>query len=319
MSAGSVLGFGLVFVAIAWPLSAVGGWVLARVSRRLASSGPLTERRAAEAVAIVPLALAAAMVATLMAHSALGPDHCDAHAHHAHLCLAHGSAWLDRVWVMVTLAAVFAAVLVRCSLLAAAAIQGTRSIAQLRSIGNRCGDVCIVDSDRAFGFVGGFVRPTIFVSTRAWSALDASERRALVAHESAHVRHGDLTTRFLLECALVLAAPFVAGRVRSMWMGATERLCDAHAAAETGDPAAVASAMVSLCKLNVARPASAFAFTPGADQLADRVRAVLARSPIGQGTAAVLTKTIAIVVVLLVGVSVLTAAPLHHAFETLLG
>lgn len=319
MSLGAVLGFALVFVAIAWTLSALGGSVLSRAGHRLASAGPMAERRAAEAVAIVPIALAAAVVAALIAHSALGPDHCEAHAHHAHLCLAHGAAWLDRVWVIATLAGVAAVIVTRGSLLIAAAIQGARSVAQLRAVGTRNGDVCIVDCDRAFGFVAGYRRSTIFVSTRAWSALDASEQRALVAHESAHVRHGDLARRFLLECLLVLGAPLVAGRVRATWMPASERLCDARAVEETGDPAAVASAMVSLCTLNAGRPAHTFGFTPAAEQLADRVRAVLARTPIGQRAAAALTTTIAIVAVLLVGLAVLTAEPLHHAFETLLG
>ncbi len=319
MSLGSVLGFALVFITIAWTLSALGSAVLSRAGDRLARSGPMAERRAAEAIALVPIALAAAVVGALIAHSALGADHCEAHAHHAHLCLAHGAGWLDRAWVMAMLAGVGAVMVVRGSLLVVTTIQGARSIAQLRAVGTRRGDVCIVDSDRAFGFVAGYRRSTIFVSTCAWSALDGAEQRALVAHESAHVRHGDLARRFLLECLLVLAAPLVAARVRAMWMAACERLCDARAVEETGDPAAVASAMVSLCKLNAARPVHAFGFTPAAEQLADRVRAVLARTPIGQRAAAVLTRTIAITAVLVVGLAVLAAEPLHHAFETLLG
>jgi beta-lactamase regulating signal transducer with metallopeptidase domain len=319
VSLGSVLGFALVFVAIAWSLSAFGVAALARFGKRLSQIGPMAERRAAEVVAVVPVGIAAAIVIALGAHSALAADHCEAHFHHAHLCLTHGAAWLDRVWVTVTLAGVGGLIAMRCTLLVANAAQGMRSIRQLHAVGVHDGHLCLVESERAFCFVAGYLRPTIFVSTCAWAELDPSEQHALVAHEFAHVRHGDLRRRFVLECLLVFAAPVVAARVRATWMAAAERLCDARAADETGDPAAVASAMVSLYKLNAARPAAVFGFTPAAEHLADRVRSVLGRVPLGERAARILSWSVAIGCALLIGVAVLSAEPLHHAFETLLG
>lgn len=319
MSLGSLLGFALVFVTVAWTLSALGALVLSGASARLLRAGAMAERRAAEAVAIVPVVLALAAVAALVGQSALGTDHCETHSHHAHLCLAHGAAWLDRAWVVATLAGIAAVIAARVALLIAAAVRGTRSIAQLRAVGTELGDVCVVDSDRGFCFVAGYRRPTIFVSTRAWGSLDEAERRALVAHEAAHVRQGDLGRRIWIEALLVLAAPLVADRVRAAWMTATERLCDARAVEATGEPAAVASAMVSLCRMNVSRPAGAFGFTPAAEQLAQRVRAVLTGAPVGHRTAVILWRTVVVGAAVLVGFAALAAEPLHHAFETLLG
>lgn len=319
MSPGSLLGFGLVFVTVAWALSALGALALAGAQARLLRIGAMAERRAAEAVAIVPVVLAATAVATLVAQSAIGQDHCEAHSHHAHLCLAHGAAWLDRPWVVATLAGIGAVIAARIALLIIAAVRGARSIALLRAVGADVGEVCVVDSDRGFCFVAGHRRPTIFVSTRAWRSLDEAERRALVAHESAHVRQGDLGRRILMESLLALAVPLVADRVRALWMMATERLCDARAVEETGEPEAVASAMVSLCRLNVSRPAGAFGFTPAAEQLAHRVRAVLSGAPIGNRAALVLWRSVVVAAFVLVGFAALAAEPLHHAFETLLG
>jgi beta-lactamase regulating signal transducer with metallopeptidase domain len=316
---GSLLGFALVFVTVGWMLSAIGGITLSWLCERLARVGPMVERRAAEAVAIVPVVLAAATVATLVARSAIGTDHCEAHQHHAHLCLVHGAAWLDRVWVVATLAGVCIVVVARVALLATAVFRGAHSIAQLRTLGSDLGEVCVVDSERGFCFVADRRRPTIFISTRAWTALSDAERRALVAHESTHVRQGDLRRRMVMELLFVFAAPLVAARVRTRWMTATERLCDARAVEETGEPAAVASAMVSLCRLNMSRPIGTFGLAPAADQLAERVRAVLAGGPTGDRAAVALWRAVVVAVFVLAGLAVLAAEPLHHALETLLG
>jgi beta-lactamase regulating signal transducer with metallopeptidase domain len=173
-----------------------------------------------------------------------------------------------------------------------------------------------VESERAFCFVAG---GTIYASAHVWAALSESERAALVAHETAHVHQGDLRMRALLEVSLVLAAPLVGARVRELWIASSERLCDARAADATGEPACVASAMVSLCRLQASRPVASFGFTPNASELAGRVRAVLAGGPIGERAAAILHRTVLAACLALLAGSIVAAEPLHHAFETLLG
>jgi hypothetical protein len=318
VNAASLAGFALVFVVCAWTLSAVGGIALTLLRSRLARIGPLAERRVAIAVAVVPLVLALAIVAVLVAQSALGVDHCGGHGDHAHLCLVHGTLWIQLPWVVVVLAVTGATLAARAVLTCASFARGARSIRELRALSHAAGAVRIVDSERAFCFVAGRDRAEVYVSSRAWAALTVPERAALVAHELAHVRHGDLRMRAVLEGCLVFAAPLVGERVRATWLSASERLCDARAASAT-EPAFVASAMVTLCRLQVSRPATSFAFTPVADELAVRVEAVLANRPLGEGAAVMLGRSVVVACSALVVAAAVAADPLHHVFETLLG
>lgn len=318
MSAASLAGFALVFVVSAWTLSALGGVTLGFARSWLQRLGPLAERRVAAAVAIVPVVIASGIVTILVLQSALGDDHCPVHGHHAHLCLAHGTQWLELPSAVVMLAIAGSTVVGRVALLVASFVRGARSIRQLHVLSQPAGDVRIVDSERPFCFVAGGANPAVYVSARVWTALSGSERAALLAHELAHVRHGDLRMRAMLEALLVVAAPLVGDRVRTSWLAASERLCDARAAAAT-EPELVASAMVALCRLQTTRPAASFGFTPTARELAARVEAVLSGRPLGERAARWFGRTCVAACLLLVAGAAVAAEPLHHVFETLLG
>lgn len=316
MSLGALAGFALVFVVTTWTLSTLGALALVSSRSWLKRVGPMVERRAAEAVAVVPIVVGLLAVVALLIQSATGVDHCEAHGHHAHLCIAHGAQWIERTWVVVVLAIVVATMLGRAVIVAASFVRGARSIRELHGVSRSAGDVRLIDSDRAVCFVA---RRGIYVSSRAWSSLTDGERLALVAHETAHVRHGDLRKRAVLEALLVLAAPLVGGRVRTIWLQASERLCDAHAVAVTGDAQTVASAMLAMCRLHVSRLEPSFGFTPTVDEVEARVRAVLAGGPLGERASSRFAQIlVASCIVLAIG-SVVAAEPLHHAFETLLG
>ncbi|MBA3396789.1 MAG: M48 family metalloprotease [Deltaproteobacteria bacterium] len=316
MSLGAVAGFALVFVVTTWTISALGVLALAQARSCLQRVGPMAERRAAEAVAIVPVVLGILAVVTLLLQSTVGVDHCEAHGHHAHLCVTHGAQWIERTWVVVGLAIVAATLLGRTVVVAASFLRGARSIRELHALSSAASGVRLVDSDRAFCFVA---RSGIYVSSRVWTSLSEGERAALVAHEAAHVRHGDLRTRAVLEAFLVLAAPLVGDRVRSAWLGASERLCDAHAASVTGEPEVVATAMVSMCRLHATQPVQASGFTPTVEEVEGRVRAVLAGGPLGAREAVVLARVVIATCVVLAIAGVVAAEPVHHAFETVLG
>ncbi|MBA2543068.1 MAG: M48 family metalloprotease [Deltaproteobacteria bacterium] len=320
MSLGAFAGFALVFVVTTWTLSALGAIALGQARSRLQRIGPMAERRAAEAVAIVPVVVGVLAVATLVLQSAIGVDHCEAHGHHAHLCITHGAHWIERAWVVVSLAIAGAKMLGRAVLMVASFVRGSRSIRELHQLSRDAGEVRLVESDRAFCFVADRERPAIYVSSRVWSALSASERAALVAHEAAHVRQGDLRKRALIEAFLAFAAPLVGDRTRAVWLQASERLCDAHAAAATGEPEAVASAMVSMCRLHTMRPTvPSFGFTPTVDELEGRVHAVLAGGPLGERAALVFGRVTLASCIAIAVLCVIAAEPIHHAFETLLG
>ena len=313
---GAIVGFALVFLVTVWVSSILGNAVLEATRTWQKQSGPLAERRAAEAVAIVPVVLGAIALVTLLVQSTIGVDHCEAHDHHAHLCASHGAAWLDRIWVLVVLAAAWAAAVGRIAVIGASVIRGNRSIRELHALSTVDGAVRIVESARAFCFV---TRTGVYVSAHAWSSLSDGERAALVAHETAHLQQGDLRARLVLEAFLVLAAPLVGDRIRTVWLNATERLCDARAAERTGSPETVAQTMVAMCRLQATPRASAFGFTPSAWELAHRVRAVLEGGPIGERAAAIVARSVAIACCVLAVTAVVGSETIHHAFETLLG
>jgi Zn-dependent protease with chaperone function len=316
VTVGALAGFALVFGVVACAMSVICAVVHVGTRGWLRRLGPMAERRAAEAVAVVPIAFAVIAVVTLVAQSAFGLDHCAAHDHHAHLCLTHGAQWIERAWVVAALAAAAAAVAGRAIIMVVTYARGARSIRALDRVSHRDGEVRIVDSERAFCFV---TRGGVYVSARVWSALSRDERVALLAHETAHVRQGDLRKRVVLEALLVLAAPFVADRARRAWLQASERLCDAQAVKATGDPATVASAMVAMCRMQASAPAPGFAFTPALDELAGRIRAVLAGGPLGERAALVLGRVVAVSCATVAIIAAAAADPIHHAFETLLG
>lgn len=315
MSSGALAGFALVFIVTLVTMSSLGVLVLSAARRRLQHLGPMAERRAAEAAAIVPVVVAVIAIAALAVQSTLGVDHCKVHDHHAHLCFTHGAQWIERSWVIALLAVAGATFLARAAITVATYVRGTRSVRALHALSRPLGDVRIVDSERAFCFVA---RRGVFVSSRVWSTLSDGEREALVAHERAHLQHGDLVKRLVLEALLLFAAPFAGERVRGAWLRASERLCDARAAAVT-DPETVARAMVSMYRLSSTQPVASFAFTPTVDELEGRITAVLAERPLGERAATVLARVGIVACLVLAIVGVLAAEPIHHAFETLLG
>lgn len=317
MQLGSLVGFGMVFLVVAWVLSltATGGLRVCRT--RLLAIGPAAERRAVELVAAIPVVIAVALVAVLLVRSQVGVDHCEVHDHHAHLCLAHGDAWTDQVWAVVVGTLVMTITLCRFASLAIRGLRQRAAVARLRRVARREHGVWWVDTAHALCFVSGFRAPEIFVSTGVWAILDETERAAMLAHERAHVRQRDVARRFVLDLLLIVGAPFAA-TLRQAWDSATERLCDARAASDVGDAESVASAMVKVYRLGV-RHSFATSFTPPGDLLAERVEALLDAKPAGDPAAKRLLGRVVVGALALVVVAALNAEALHHLLESLLG
>lgn len=316
MSAASLIGFGVVFLVVCGTSSGVLAVLVPKLGRR----GPAVERRMAELAAAVPLALATAVVAILALESVLGVDHCDAHGHHAHLCLRHGMIWAQRPWAVALVAAGGAVVAARAVVLLVGNLRGRLTVSRLRATVPGDARVQLVPSERVFCFVAGLRTPTIYVSTAARAALAADEWEAMLAHEHSHVTHRDLLHRLGLELLLVFAAPLAGIVIRERWDAATERLRDADAADRAG-PEAVASALVHMARAQaLPRLGAVAAFTPtGAQLLATRVAALLDGAPRGESRARRLGRVALAASVGVVTLSLVFAEPLHHVLETLLG
>ncbi|MBK7076976.1 MAG: M48 family metalloprotease [Myxococcales bacterium] len=314
---GGAVGFGVVFLLVVVAASALGCAVVAVGGRALAARGPVAERRAAALAAVVPPIAGVLVVAALALHSATTIDHCEAHDHHAHLCVAHGGAWLARPWAVAVAAAATVVTIGRAALLLATLVGARARVRTLAAVAEVVDDVRVVDSPRRFCFVAGVRRPAIYASTAALRALADDERAAMLAHERAHVRARDLLWRRALEVATLVAAPLAPGFLARRWDDATERLRDRDAARAT-DPAAVAHALIAMCRGEAAWAAS-MNYAPPVHALTRRVEAVLATpddEPRGARRLAIVAAALgaAVIVALVAFVD-----PIHHALETLLG
>jgi hypothetical protein len=315
----SLIGFGLTLIAAAWLASALlcAGVLLA--GRWLRMRGPAAERAAATAALLLGPLLGLMIVAVLAGHSLLwgAVDHCAAHGHHPHLCLVHGTGWTELPWAVMGFAMLATFVASRLVHRIASALHSHRALRRLGRLARSAGEgVMVVPADSWFCFVAGLRWPRIYMSSAAWAGLDAEQRRAVIAHERAHLDAGDLPRGALLALAAVIGAPLLAGRVLAMWRSAAERHCDQRAA-RVVPATVVAQAMVTMSRSQGAVPAG-FAFDPGAE-LARRVEGLLDGGPSGEPAARRLSVSGAVLAAGTAALLIAFADPLHHLVETLFG
>jgi hypothetical protein len=319
---GSLVGFGLALVATAWVSSALLCAAVLLGRRSLARLGPAVERAAA-AGALTLAPIAGGVVVTAVAVYSLSPawfsavDHCSQHGHHPHLCLLHGGAWADAAWAVVLLSMAVAGLGIGVVRRMVGSWRTSFALGRLRRVSQPGPEgVLIAPADRAFCFAAGLRRRNIFVSTAAWAALDADERRAVLAHERSHIAQADVGRHVALYLASLLGVPWLAWRVLTLWRSATERVCDQHAAREVS-PTAVASALVTMSRL---RPGPTVGFSFGrSSTIVERVEALLGEGPLG-GELARRVAWSGWVLLAMTGLAALFfAEPVHHFLETLLG
>ncbi|MEU8778094.1 M56 family metallopeptidase [Streptomyces sp. NPDC048606] len=137
--------------------------------------------------------------------------------------------------------------------------------------------VTVLPDDAGYAYAVPGRRGRIVVSTGMLAALDGRERRALFAHERAHLaaRHH----RFLLVVRLAARAnPFLRPLCTSVAY-TTERWADEDAAAVTGSRRGVARAVAKAALVRGSAPAGAFAHFAVAGPVPRRVAALLAPAP----------------------------------------
>lgn len=313
MSVGSVVGFGALAVVLLTTFSLIAAAIAAMSRDRAMQAGPAFERSVAAWALLAPLALALSVVVLLAILGSRGVDHCVGHDHHAHFCLVHGAAWLERPWAIVVAAAASVTIVLRVGVIALRRIRARHAIRQIRRVSDAGEGVRIAHSDRSFCFIAGLWRPEVFISTRAWNALSAEERDAVIVHEHSHAAHGDLWLGMVLDVAAVFAAPLCGSWLHASWADASERLCDLQAAAATSRET-VASALVQMYRAGQPQYVPV-GFTAASGTLEQRVRAVLSNRPMGERLGVFAWAAL----LLAVAAIALLATPLHHALETLLG
>jgi hypothetical protein len=150
-----------------------------------------------------------------------------------------------------------------------------------RRLGPSAAGLVVVDDEVPDAYALPGLGGRVVVSTSMLSALAAAERRVLLAHEAAHLRHRH---HLWVQAAELAAAadPLLRPAARAV-RSAVEREADEVAAAEVGDRslAAQALARAALARAGARRTAAGLGAALGGAEhaVADRARALLAGPP----------------------------------------
>lgn len=236
------------------------GWGVGVVSvpfalRGLESADPVRRvRRRLWLIAALPLAVPTVTVTGLVLLAAakqLGwlPDHCPVHGSsgHPHFCFVHlpELAWTP-VHQLFALASVAAVIVLPARPLWRAWIQRGH-VRRLNQMASPRGALRILDTSDCQAFAAGVRRPRIFLSRGLLAGLSARERRIVLAHEVAHIRHRDLAGQLLFACLLRFHRPACARSLHRLWCWNQEARADDRAAARFG-ALEVASTLVKLAR-----------------------------------------------------------------------
>lgn len=161
--------------------------------------------------------------------------------------------------------------------------------------------------------VVGVVRPALFVAECVLAQCSATEVRAMLAHETAHIRASDNARRFLLR-----VCPDLVGERSALtraWKDAVEEAADADAARTPGRALDLAQALIRVARLAPSSaPALASAFYAGGS-VDTRVRR-LVDPPAAAAVPLVLRGwTLGVAAAVLASACVLAAPVLHQLME----
>lgn len=186
--------------------------------------------------------------------------------------------------------------------------------------------VAIVDVAQPMVAVVGAWRPRIVAARRVLAACTEEEFQQVVAHETAHLASRDNLKGLLLALSPDPLAWLPAGAALTQhWRTAIEFAADAHATGS--DPrrrVALASALIKVARLATAsdRPLPVFAMSVAADDVAGRVRQLLAPEvlrPQPTPPWSAIVRALAVGGLLLPLAAVPIYAPLHELIEFLVG
>lgn len=289
------------------------GWI-ERSDLQPATRADLALAALALPMAAMGLIAVAALLPGALHLMGLRLDHCGAHGHHAHLCLAHPTA--------------AAAPLVAPGALALAGF-GARAIAwfseraraSLNLAKLRLGaspwpgapDILRVPCALALCHTTGALRGRVLLSESVERALTPHQLQAALEHERAHIRRRDVLAADLLALLALATTPATGRKAAQVWSAAAEEAADAEAAARVG-ALELAEALLAVSRLR-ARPLAASMGSVGT-ALKQRVER-LVEGPAAPRPARAFT-FLALMAALELLLAALTAEPLHHVAETLL-
>jgi Zn-dependent protease with chaperone function len=240
-------------------------------------------------------------------------SHCGVHSHHhIHACLDTTFAATPGVGYLIIAA-------LTALLLASAMIrklwQGrvlNRQLGSLLSLSKGQGRLRVVDDDRVLALAVGGSTPAVMLSKGLILQLSLHQRRIVLAHECAHLRHGDHWRNNLVELWLVLFLPPISRQLRQIWRNALEQDAD-DAVTQRFDPVDVAQTLLHVLSLQTLHVRGALSVLSGDAEI--RIRRLLAGPDRGQARAVHFEWICAAILP-----AIITGAFVqHHAIETALG
>jgi hypothetical protein len=161
--------------------------------------------------------------------------------------------------------------------------------------------------------VVGIARPALFVAESVLAQCSGAEVRAMIAHETAHIRALDNARRFLLRVCPDLVAE--RSTLTRAWKDAAEEAADAAAARTPGRALDLAQALIRVAKLSPScPPALASAFYAGGSVDA-RVRRLVDPPAAAAVPFLLRGRVFAVAGVVLAGAFVLAAPVIHQLME----
>ncbi len=292
--------------------------------RRLEAWAPASRHRGLMVLALGPVAIACALLASALLPSMLSLldlsfDHCSRHDDgHAHLCLIH----LPRAsasgvgWLLASLPiACFAA---GCIDDIAAVARGRRLVCKMTAAARTTVDERYLELplERPLCVTVGLLRPRIVVSTGFLRSTEDAVVDTALAHETAHVRRRDALFRLVARTATLFHLPPVRRQLLAALETAAEQACDEHAAKTPDDRLRVAEAIIQVERMlstNVPGQQTLLGVSFARNAVAQRVESLLAPPAISRSSALLVLPLFALIATLL-----LTSDHVHHLTESLL-
>jgi Zn-dependent protease with chaperone function len=188
-----------------------------------------------------------------MAHLiGLSADHCHAHGHHAHLCVAHTMLLTGSSLERMILGGIAVIVLGRAFSAWIRLRPAQRALRMLLDLGKRSsGAPCyyIVPSAHPFALTAGLTRPEVLVSSRLFDKLKPSELATVLSHEWAHQRRRDALRLFAADLLCELHLPVTRRFIQQHLRLAVEQACDEAAARQSGDRLHVAEVILKVMRM----------------------------------------------------------------------
>jgi len=296
------------------------------IGKRLHRLEPVSRARAILGMLGAPMGIGVllsvcALLPSLLPWLGMSGDHCHVHGnHHPHLCLQHPPLATDSLFAWVILLTLMVAVVwyallgVRMSLWRRRFIENINKL----SCGNSEGNICWIDWQLPVAFTTGILHSRIiYVSTSLVNHLSPRQLEVVLAHESAHNERQHNFWRLVAEAVSIFHLPALRRTLLAELDLAFEQICDEIAASRVGSRVQVAETIVKVekqfTKEDTTSPAGMTAFR--GSNVIDRVESLLTPPASSITTFKILTLPALVLLV----VAVISAVPLHHFTETLLG